>query len=61
VLLWLTYCICSMRNFLLANTIYWRVPAPQEKKKYLLGYEDVRIYYASWAEWGMAADTPVET
>jgi hypothetical protein len=50
-----------MRNFLLANTIYWRVPAPQEKKKYLLGYEDVRIYYASWAEWGTAADTPVET
>jgi thiosulfate/3-mercaptopyruvate sulfurtransferase len=28
---------------------------------YLLGYEDVRVYYGSWAEWGKAADTPIET
>ena len=34
---------------------------PSGEEKYLLGYEDVRIYYASWAEWGTAADTPVET
>jgi thiosulfate/3-mercaptopyruvate sulfurtransferase len=28
--------------------------------KYLLGYDDVRVYYGSWAEWGKAADTPIE-
>ena len=28
--------------------------------KYLLGYEDVRVYYGSWAEWGTLSDTPVE-
>ncbi len=25
----------------------------------LLGYEDVRVYYGSWVEWGMKADSPV--
>jgi thiosulfate/3-mercaptopyruvate sulfurtransferase len=27
----------------------------------LMGGKDVRNYYRSWAEWGNAADTPVET
>lgn len=27
----------------------------------VLGYSDVRVYYASWAEWGTRTDTPVET
>jgi thiosulfate/3-mercaptopyruvate sulfurtransferase len=26
-----------------------------------LGYHDVRVYYGSWAEWGKATDTPIET
>lgn len=25
----------------------------------LLGHEDVRVYYGSWAEWGKLADTPI--
>lgn len=29
--------------------------------KYLLGYRDARVYYGSWAEWGTATDTPIET
>jgi thiosulfate/3-mercaptopyruvate sulfurtransferase len=29
--------------------------------KYLLGYRDARVYYGSWAEWGTAPDTPIET
>jgi thiosulfate/3-mercaptopyruvate sulfurtransferase len=29
--------------------------------KYLLDYPDVRVYYGSWADWGKATDTPVET
>jgi thiosulfate/3-mercaptopyruvate sulfurtransferase len=29
--------------------------------KYLLGYPDVRVYYASWVEWGKATDTPIES
>ena len=28
---------------------------------HLLGYPDVRVYYASWVEWGKRNDTPVET
>jgi thiosulfate/3-mercaptopyruvate sulfurtransferase len=28
---------------------------------HLLGYHDVRLYYASWVEWGRRTDTPVET
>jgi thiosulfate/3-mercaptopyruvate sulfurtransferase len=28
--------------------------------KYLLDYADVSVYYGSWAEWGKAADTPIE-
>jgi thiosulfate/3-mercaptopyruvate sulfurtransferase len=28
--------------------------------KYLLDYPEVSVYYGSWVEWGMAADTPVE-
>jgi thiosulfate/3-mercaptopyruvate sulfurtransferase len=28
---------------------------------YLLGRGDVRVYEGSWAEWGLAADTPVES
>jgi thiosulfate/3-mercaptopyruvate sulfurtransferase len=28
--------------------------------KYLLGYENVRGYYAGWYEWGRFPDTPVE-
>jgi thiosulfate/3-mercaptopyruvate sulfurtransferase len=27
---------------------------------HLLGYPDVRVYYASWCEWGKATDTPIE-
>ncbi|UVK49440.1 hypothetical protein BPNPMPFG_008415 (plasmid) [Mesorhizobium sp. AR07] len=27
----------------------------------LLGYHRVKVYYGSWAEWGMTADTPIET
>lgn len=27
----------------------------------LLGYEDVRVYYGSWVEWGMEQDSPIET
>ena len=27
---------------------------------YLLGYHNVRVYYASWTEWGKVADTPIE-
>jgi thiosulfate/3-mercaptopyruvate sulfurtransferase len=29
--------------------------------KYLLDYPDVRVYYGSWADWGKASDTPIET
>lgn len=29
--------------------------------KYLLDYPDVAVYYASWAEWGKAPDTAIET
>jgi len=29
--------------------------------KHLLGYEDVRVYYGSWAEWGHVTDAPIET
>jgi len=29
--------------------------------RYLLGYEDVRLYYGSWAEWGKLPDTPIAT
>lgn len=28
---------------------------------HLLGYDDVRVYYGSWTEWGLSATTPVET
>lgn len=28
---------------------------------HLLGYPDVRVYYASWVEWGKLDDTPVQT
>jgi thiosulfate/3-mercaptopyruvate sulfurtransferase len=28
---------------------------------HLLGYPDVRVYYASWVEWGKRDDTPVQT
>ena len=27
--------------------------------RHLLGYEDVRVYYGSWTEWGTAVDTPI--
>jgi 3-mercaptopyruvate sulfurtransferase SseA len=27
----------------------------------LMGAKDVRNYYRSWAEWGNAEDTPIET
>jgi thiosulfate/3-mercaptopyruvate sulfurtransferase len=29
--------------------------------KYVLGYPDVRVYYASWVEWGKLPDTPIES
>jgi thiosulfate/3-mercaptopyruvate sulfurtransferase len=29
--------------------------------RHLLGYQDVRVYYGSWTEWGKASDTPIET
>ncbi len=28
--------------------------------RYLLGYPDVTVYYASWVEWGKRSNTPVE-
>ncbi|MDP9023894.1 MAG: rhodanese-like domain-containing protein [Candidatus Eremiobacteraeota bacterium] len=28
--------------------------------KYLLAYQDVRVYYGSWAEWGTLTGTPIE-
>jgi thiosulfate/3-mercaptopyruvate sulfurtransferase len=27
--------------------------------KYLLDYQNARVYYGSWVEWGKAADTPI--
>ena len=29
--------------------------------KHLLGHQNVRVYYGSWAEWGKDTDTPIET
>jgi thiosulfate/3-mercaptopyruvate sulfurtransferase len=29
--------------------------------QHLLGYEDVRVYYGSWTEWGTAPDTPIDS
>ncbi len=45
----ITYCAIGARS---AHT--WFV------LKYLLGYENVRNYDASWNEWGSLSDTPVE-
>jgi thiosulfate/3-mercaptopyruvate sulfurtransferase len=27
----------------------------------VLGYQDVRLYYNSWVEWGKRDDTPIES
>ena len=29
--------------------------------KYILGFDDVRVYDGSWTEWGNSAGVPIET
>jgi thiosulfate/3-mercaptopyruvate sulfurtransferase len=29
--------------------------------KYVLGYENLKVYYGSWTEWGKATDTAIDT
>jgi thiosulfate/3-mercaptopyruvate sulfurtransferase len=44
-----TYCTIGNR----ASQIWYAL-------RHLLGYQDVRVYYGSWTEWGKASDTPIE-
>lgn len=46
----ITYCTIGAR----ASTVWFVL-------KHLIGYERVRVYHGSWAEWGFATNTPVES
>ncbi|MFI5010425.1 MAG: sulfurtransferase [Solirubrobacterales bacterium] len=53
--------VMSERKVIVYCTIGNRASLAWYALKYLLGYPHVSVYYASWVEWGKAADTPVES